>query len=63
MQVVKMFIFFSWKDKERERDKIWRDINPGQLALTNNNQGQTWSVILIDGLPRNSRQMRNMQRG
>lgn len=63
MQVVKMFIFFSWKEKEREGDKTWRDKNPVKLALTNNNQGQTWSVIRIDGLQRNSRETRNLQRG
>lgn len=45
--------FSSWKDKERKGDKIQRDINPGQLALANNNQKLTWSVTLIDGLSKN----------
>lgn len=52
---VKKFIFSV--GRTRKGRQIHRDIKSDPVALTNNNQKQTWSVTLIDGLPRNCRQM------
>lgn len=34
MWYMKMFIFLSWENKDRERDKTHRDIKPDQLEST-----------------------------
>lgn len=51
--------FFSWEDKERGAGRQHKDIKIDELLLTDN-QKQTWSVIQIDGLSRNCRQVRTL---
>lgn len=55
---VRRFIF-RWEGKERGAGRQHKDIKTDELLLTHN-QKQTWSVIQIDGLSRNCRQVRTL---